>query len=309
MMCPSEQAEERLLDVCKFFRADWDYPHCEIPIRIEKNRFGLATFMRRPIPADTYLEDCAPIPLLELLENNCLSSRSKISLAFALSKSFWQYYDSEWMKIKWDLETIKILRQAKGTRSGVDQECRMPFLELNPSNFALLYCENETQTKREGNPLGELHPYPYILTLGILLVQLCLKITPSNIIVPPSNTGNNRVYMHYLREMEMEQTSWPMLDLNDEYRKMYREIVRHCLPPRRNGWTSPLFSPELDAAGRRDLLMKHVVGPLHKLLNYANGFNSDTIADTPTGHRDGGLVSGVMNMSQSSQRYARNSGV
>lgn len=304
----SKQDEEPLVDICNFFDDRWDYPDCEIPIRIEKNKSGPAAFMRCPVPAETYLAKCAPVSLLELLEGNHLSSRSKISLAFTLSKSIWQYYDSKWMKMRWDLKAIKILRQTKGAESGIDHECRMPFLEISSSNSSVIYCEQETQMKREGNNLGELHPYPYILTLGMLLVQICLRITPTNIIEPRRDTGNNRVYMHYLKEMDMEGTSWPVLDLRDEYRKMYREIVAHCLPPRRSGWTSPLFSSEIDAVGRRNLLMKHVVGPLHKLLNYASGITSNETKDVVTGHQNHKSAAGVMTKPQSSQRYARTSG-
>lgn len=295
------QHEKRLDHVCDFLLPKPRYPDCEIPIRIENDVSSLAAFTRLPdTPNDIFLEPCAPIPLRTLLENDCLSARSKVSLAFTLSKSLWQYYDSDWMKVRWDSESIKILRQVKGTNSSLDHECRTPFLDV--SQPTEMYCECETQMGTDHDL--ELHPHPYILTLGILLVQICLQVIPTHDMGLHNHVSNNSIYMYYFREINKKDSIWPVLDLHDEYKKMYRDIVKRCLPSRQNSLTGPLFSATLNAADRRNMLMKHVVQPLHEFLTYTSGLVTDPTNDTTT-QRNHASTAGVMNMIQRSQRYAK----
>ena len=279
----TEHRKTPLLDVCKYID-NLEAPDCEIPIRLLRDRSILTAFTRDPVLPEMYLQPrAAPVPLRELLENNLLSAQDKISLAFTLAKSVWQYYDSDLMKTKWDLETIKILRQIRLINPNTDHEHRMPFLEIKPSNLAAIWCEQETQIRRENKEVQEMHPYPYILTLGMLLVQICLPITPKSIVVPPLDAGNNIIYLYYKKQMETEEASWPVLDLRDEYRNVYRKIVVNCIPGRKG--EGPLFSPKLDAVSRRNMLMEHVVGPLYNLLSHASGASSGVVDKPNTKHR------------------------
>jgi hypothetical protein len=296
---PALSLSGRLIDFCKIL--EWGITDFKLPIRIESQGPCHAAYVGEYLEPDMFLEACTPVPLSELLGNHHLSARSKLSLAFTFSKSFWQYYDSDWMRARWTVDTIKVLPQHRtNIGSTLGTLCQSLFLDVNSANSIASVDDSETQ-RQIGN-IPQLHPYPYILGLGVLLVQLCLHSSTTH---PHKTSGstNNEVFAYYYRYMRESGTDWPVLDLSEEYRVMYREIVACCLPRRRNGgWTSPLFREDLDPAGRRTLLMKHVVAPLHKLLQYMQDPHSDVSADEEAGTQDYIPVGAVMNQASETQR-------
>lgn len=193
-------------------------------------------------------------------KTNELSARNKIFLAFTISKAFWQYYDSDWMNVEWSLETIQLLQTSS-------PESEAPFLKIRSA-------ESEDSTHRkhesEGTSGGvpHLHRYPYILNLGLLLVQLG-SITPDRTNITANATHltgtkkNNDLCISCCTEISTD-SAWPTIEFPAKDKRRYRRIVEECLPTP-SEVPKPLFEEHLDAVGRRLALKDYVVRPLFEL--------------------------------------------
>jgi hypothetical protein len=203
----------------------------------------------------------APTLLSTALKQDELSARHKIFLAFTISKAFWHYYDSDWMNVEWSLETIQLLRT-----SSLDSGA--PFLKIRTVDYdELTYREHESERPSNGPPY--LHPYPYILNLGLLLVQLG-SITPNKTTITEDAarlTGvkkYNNLCISCCNEI-CRDTEWPTIKLPVKNKSRYRRIVEECLLTP-SAIPKPLFEEHLDAVGRRLALKDYVVRPLFELL-------------------------------------------
>jgi hypothetical protein len=200
----------------------------------------------------------APQLLSEALIRDELSARHKIFLAFTISKAFWQYYNSEWMNAEWSLETIQLLKT-----SSVDSQA--PFLRVT-TDTTKAWEQNENEYTEGSNDVPFLHPYSYILNLGLLLVQIG-SITPAmnTVAAVPAEWSDaqksNAICISCCTEVS-SNSAWPAIDLPEKHKARYRRIVEECLPIDSD---RPLFQEKLDAIGRRSALENHVVRPLFDL--------------------------------------------
>lgn len=202
----------------------------------------------------------APILLSTALKQDELSASHKIFLAFTISKAFWQYYDSDWMNVEWSLETIQLL-QTGSLDSGA------PFLKIRCAESEVsTYREDESEGTSSGVP--HLHAYPYILNLGLLLVQLG-SINPDRTSITANATNstgpkkNNDLCVSCCTEISAD-SAWPTIKLPTRDKSRYRRIVEECLPIQ-SKVPRALFKEHLDAAGRRLALKDYVVRPLFEL--------------------------------------------
>ena len=202
----------------------------------------------------------APMRLSTALTEDKLSVRHKILLAFTISKAFWQYYDSHWMRFEWSLETIQLLQTS-------NRDSEAPFLEVRSTGPEDWMYRNKESV---GTPMDvqHLHPFPYILNLGLLLVQLG-SITPEKKTITADSTHstsaqrNNDLYVSCC--LELIDSAWPAIKIPNEHKSRYRRIVEECLPTQ-SEVPKPLFGEHLDAVGRRLALKEYVVRPLFELL-------------------------------------------
>ncbi|KAF2804923.1 subtilisin-like protein [Mytilinidion resinicola] len=211
--------------------------------------------------------DYAPIPLSTALKNNLLSSTSKIQLAFTLSKAFWQYYESDWMRAAWNFQTVQLLPQRdEDERCGIatlDCEAEVPFLKIDTiSPDGPFFSEYEPQNQR-------MHRYPYILNLCLLLVLLCTEQGSPH----ESSPTQNRIYSFCAMKIKHKQSVWPVIELSDERKRKYKEIVRKCLP-------NPREDICLSLAERRAWLRDNVVRPLYELLQDMQCSDTDDAPET-----------------------------
>ncbi|KIW22421.1 uncharacterized protein PV07_12308 [Cladophialophora immunda] len=209
-----------------------------------------------------------PLFLFTALKEGKLSARHKIFLAFIISKAFWQYYDSDWMNVEWSVETIQLLQTS-------NPESETPFLKIkSTTSDGLMKRKLESQNTSEGIP--QLHRYPYILNLGLLLVQLG-SITPETTIfaeMTTNSTGaeNNDICVSCCTKIS-EDNVWPTIEIPAKHKLRYRHIVEECLPTP-SEIPKALFDVQLDAAGRRAALRDYVVRPLFEL--FQDMSNPDT---------------------------------
>ena len=202
------------------------------------------------------------------LVSNALSPKHKMFLAFAIAKAFWQYYESNWMRAEWSLETIQLLQ----TRS---LESEAPFLKIKPADSRdATYCEYEPGGGLLEPPRS--HPYPYILNLALLLVQLG-SITRDKPSITEDATQmtnaqkNSEIFSACFNQLFGDE-EWPTIQLSANFKPRYRRIVEECLPIQ-SKVPKPLFEEHLDATGRRLALKDYVVGPLFDLFQDMEGPN------------------------------------
>ena len=241
-----------------------------VPIRIEGSIPGHKLYKLDPVFIDDCPEDHAPIPLSKALRENLLSARSKIHLAFTLSKSFWQYYESDWMRAAWNFETVYLLPQLNDGHAIVtlDPEAQMPFLTINAiTPDGISFPEYEPEDPSSGTK--RMHRYPYILNLCLLLVLLCTET--GSLPTPPVKM--DEIYYFCAGKIKHKRSIWPVIDLVDKYKQEYRRIVAHCLP-------QPCKDICRSLAERRAMLRDNVVRPLYDLLQRMQGPDTDDALET-----------------------------
>jgi hypothetical protein len=194
------------------------------------------------------------------LEKNYISPKHKVFLAFALSKAFWQYYESDWMNVEWSPDTIQLL----ATKS---LDSKAPFLWVKPAELRGGTFREHESGEMSGDST-HLHPYPYIFNLGLLLFQLgstdCEETDKIANDTDSTNVQKNNDLCIFCCEEILSNTEWPPIALPVEHKTRFRRIVEQCLPT-----VSPLpkvlFKDDLDVSGRRLALKDYVVGPLLEL--------------------------------------------
>ena len=115
---------------------------------------------------------CKPCSLLSpgcgkslsyILKNGNLSVKDKITLAYAIARAYWQFYNSSLMHAKWTSDDIWFIPDRHpGDRIPLRAFVSIPFDQHNPSPQEFLGGEGYT------------HRYPQILCLGIILLEIAL---------------------------------------------------------------------------------------------------------------------------------------
>jgi len=177
------------------------------------------------------------------------------------------------MSVEWSLETIQLLRTSifeskseSKSKSESESEPEAPFLKINSIDSENLECpKHELEVMSCGIP--QIHPYPYILNLGMLLVQLGSASFDKKPVIENATSstgaGRNRLCTSLYLELSAKD-KWPALELPPKDKDRYRRIVEECFRTQTNV-PKPLFQKDLDAVQRRSALKKHVVDPLFEL--------------------------------------------
>jgi hypothetical protein len=209
---------------------------------------------------DTFPKQGPPMALSTALRQNKFSPKHKIFLAFALSKAFWQYYESDWMNVEWSSNTIQILETK-------NLDSKAPFLGVKPADLrGATFREHESEEM--SGESTHLHPYPYIFNLGLLLFQLGSSDWKEIDIITNATEltdvrKNNELCTSCCFEI-ISNTDWPTIALPAEHKARFRRVVEACLPTP-SLLPKVLFEDHLDISGRRSALKNCVVGPLLEL--------------------------------------------
>jgi nucleoside phosphorylase len=194
----------------------------------------------------------ASVSLAEWLEQTVhLSNRVKITLAYTIARSVWQYYDSYWMANPWTHDNIQIMKESIGDRNHVRPH---PYFTTKLHKFKhqiLDHCIADDL----------FHMYPSILALGVILIEIATK-------QPFKHDG-----AHYL---------WNETTINDYYEwawttangsnlgsmigAAYEAVVNNCLDAElfRDGPIDPSKADQ-DLEVRQSRLYEKVVLPLQDL--------------------------------------------
>ncbi|CEJ60298.1 hypothetical protein PMG11_08877 [Penicillium brasilianum] len=192
------------------------------------------------------------ISLAEWLEQTVhLSNRVKITLAYTIAKSVWQYYNSYWMANPWTHDNIQMLKEMVSERNHVRPH---PYFAAKLRKFKgqiLDYCIADDL----------FHMYPSILALGVILIEIATKqpFRPESSHYPWDETTINDYY-------EWAWTTANSSNLGNMIGATYEAVVSNCLDAElfRDGPTDPSRLDE-DLEIRQSRLYEKVVLPLQDL--------------------------------------------
>ncbi|KAF3396402.1 hypothetical protein F1880_006927 [Penicillium rolfsii] len=194
----------------------------------------------------------ASVSLAEWLEQTAyLSNRVKITLAYTIARSVWQYFDSYWMANPWTHDNIQIMKETIGDQNHSRPH---PYFTTKLHKFKsqiLDYCIADDL----------FHMYPSILALGVILIEIATK----------------QPFIH-----DAAQYLWNQTTINDYYEwawttasgsnlgsmigAAYEAVVNNCLDAElfRDGPIDPSKAAQ-DLEIRQSRLYEKVVLPLQDL--------------------------------------------
>ncbi|KAF3406266.1 hypothetical protein DPV78_000395 [Talaromyces pinophilus] len=163
------------------------------------------------------------VSLSYILSHCNLNVEHKITLAYAIARSCWQFYDFNLMHARWTSDSIWFMPIDNQNRNQIPLRAyvSIPFHQQNPSPAESLETGDYT------------HRYPRILFLGIILLEIGLgkslgieSFESSNLsLVAYTNKAHSKAQM---RLNEFKKTSWD----DFSYKDVFVEAVEKCLDSR-----------------------------------------------------------------------------
>ncbi|KAK4059079.1 hypothetical protein Trihar35433_11175 [Trichoderma harzianum] len=213
----------------------------------------------RPSLLKQMVQHLPGISLANILENYHLSAKMKTVLAYILAHSVWQYYDTDWMTTTWTSETIQFIWESKNDLPGHQGLLfpSKPYLSVQFDNEDPSFDEYSTVE-------GEIHYYPRIRTLGIMLVEIGIgsplpKQDREHQAQSLAATTNQ--YLTQAIRCLNDGKLWENFEFPD-----YRDAVKDCLDPKMFSLYGEAEETQQGLRQRRDLLYKKVVSRLKDLL-------------------------------------------
>ena len=215
-------------------------------------------------PVKQIVEHLPGISLADILKNYHLTARMKLTLAYILAQSVWQYYDSDWMKTTWTSKTIYFMKEGKGNTSS-----KQGNLYAWKPYISVRFGDANLESSEYSNIDGEIHHYPRVRALGIMLVEIGVgsplhSSDQERQGQPPAAKINEDL----LLATQYSKDEWRWKDC--DYPK-YLSAVKHCLDL--GIFASAPCMSELgekgDAEGlrqRRNILYDKVIFPLEEVL-------------------------------------------
>lgn len=197
----------------------------------------------------TFQLDTPSIPLREIvrLRREDFTEKKRFVLSYLLSRAVWQYYESDWMIRGWTKDAVHFMYETRDDESGlfVDE----PFLHNDPLTSA----DND-----DADMTKQIHKFPKILALGIMLIEINLGIR-----IEDERTDKSYVDGRLTANADAiiaEDISNNKKRLR-EYSDHLTSAIKFCTNPRKV--IKKLSSKSVP--DQREHLYKHVVTPLRRL--------------------------------------------
>ena len=251
---------EPLYDFCKIAMAE--KTTLATPIRLDGASSPYQWFYDYPFIVPDFPANQAPMTVSRALQERLISARSKIHLAFAIANSFWQFYDSDWMRFSWALDDAILLLPQDDTSGDLNAEAAVPYLSIRPVlNSGERFSEQEIFCQKTKE--RRVHQHPFILNLCLALVLLGTRTG-----IPDGELlGIDATYEFCIRQVYHNSSEWPVLP--ESFKDEYKRIVAVCLPA--TACREIRSSPE----DRRQMLEDDIVRPLYSLLTRLRSFDTE----------------------------------
>lgn len=214
-------------------------------------------------PRKQIVEHLPGISLANILRLYHLTAKMRVALAYILALSVWQYYDSDWMKTRWTSETIQFMKECgSSTHEQGQLFAGKPYLSVR-------FSDEDCGSGEFSNADGEIHRYPRIRALGVMLVEIGIgSPLHRSDEERPGQSLAAKVNEDLLLAIQYSES--PKLWRDCDY-PHYLDAVKHCLNPR-NFALAPCIQgvgDEEEVNGlkqRRKILYDKVVFSLEELL-------------------------------------------
>ncbi|CRG89802.1 Nuclear pore complex protein Nup205 [Talaromyces islandicus] len=240
----------RKVEVDEFCRLIGSETNKQLSFHIHNNTLKLDNTVQRNLLRDFLPE--AGMPLAQWLEQTVhLSDRVKVTLAYTIARSVWQYYNSFWMVKPWTHDNIQILKEKPNNMSHAKPH---PYFTTKLQHY-----KGEIQDYCIADDL--FHIYPNILALGVVLVEIAAKepFRPDG----PYHLWNETTINDYY---EWAWRTANRSDLGNTIGAAYKAAVNNCLDTelfQDSSFDPPNFEKDLEM--RQSLLYEKVVLPLRQL--------------------------------------------
>ncbi|KAF9779082.1 hypothetical protein IL306_002662 [Fusarium sp. DS 682] len=210
------------------------------------------------------------ITLTDMLSCQPLNSKTRLLIAYTLARSFWQFYNSDWMCAQWSTESVQFFRERKRNDSDTKDGS---VLSASPY-FAFSFDKNDPVLSTEYlATVCVVHRYPRVLALASLLYEIGRKKRHGTT-TRTREEGFGSVEEKINNDFNdirrgLERDTWTAIRLQPEVQQTYKVIVENCIDPN-------LFEAAGDSPGgvtideRRSILHRKVVYPLQTLLQKLN---------------------------------------
>jgi hypothetical protein len=207
------------------------------------------------------------ISLDEILSGAKPKKSMRLVLCFFLSRAFWHFYGSGWMKKPWTKKDIAFIFDIKSnTPTGI--YFHEPYLrslhldDLISANNAAQISTTDSSTSDIGGFC--LHQFPDILTLGVILleIELGLRIEDHD---PNCYDERGRVNINttYLTAETIFKERPDLWETSETFPGV-KSVIAHCLALHPNGDPFLKFQGKKHKAELRDAIYEYVVGRLQK---------------------------------------------
>jgi nucleoside phosphorylase len=223
-----------------------------LKFQVHENALRVMDHFREKAPRD--FVPVESISLAKWLEGAPrLSNRVKITLAYILAKSVWQYYNSSWMTVPWTHENIHLINE----RGNLSQNTK-------PHPYFITKLREPDKNVEDFYDAEDLmHMYPNVLALGILLIEI----------------ATNQPYKDYKGSYRWDKTvineyyNWAWTKANKSNLKksintVYEGVVDSCLKTdlfEENQFD--LSIPPTNSETRQSIIYRKIVLPLKKLFD------------------------------------------
>ncbi|KAF5965591.1 thermostable alkaline protease [Fusarium bulbicola] len=222
-----------------------------------------------PAPLERFLCPGQGLPLSLAIQSYKLTDKDKILLAHAIAHSFWQFYESDLMRNRWTGDDIWFMPEMDHQHSPKDQLALRVYMPLD--------FEDQKRDPEDDDKSMLTHPFPHILGLGLILLQIGLARPFKSMMHLPFISRLNRDHGAARQLLgELEKAQWA----RSTHRDIFARAVSNCLDPGTFTTTTPkpntiTSSSKDDPAtsacdyGIRQKVYTSVVEPLSKLVNIA----------------------------------------
>ncbi|KAG5746460.1 hypothetical protein H9Q70_010855 [Fusarium xylarioides] len=222
-----------------------------------------------PAPLERFLCPGRGLQLSMAIQTYKLTDKDKILLSHAISHSFWQFYESDLMKSRWTSDDIWFMHEMDHQHSPKDQLALRVYMPLD--------FEGQQRNSEDEDKSMLTHPFPHILGLGLILLQIGLSRPFKSMTHLPSISRLNRDHGAARQLLgELEKAQWA----RSTHRDIFARAVANCLDPRTFTTSTPKpkgikrstkdnFAISAGEDGTRRKVYTEVVEPLSKLVNIA----------------------------------------
>ncbi|PNP75995.1 hypothetical protein FNYG_10553 [Fusarium nygamai] len=222
-----------------------------------------------PAPLERFLCPGQGLPLSLVIQSYKLTDKDKILLSHAIAHSFWQFYESDLMRTRWTSDDIWFMHEMDHQHSPKDQLALRVYMPLD--------FENQQENSEDGDRSMLTHPFPHILSLGLILLQIGLLRPFKSMAHLPFISRLNRDHGAAIQLLgELEKAQWA----RSTHRDIFARAVANSLDPRTfttsipksktiKSSTEHKLAISAGEGGIRRKVYTEIVEPLSKLVNIA----------------------------------------